>query len=79
MRSIVSLAHSLKLHVTAEGVETDRQFAFMRSLGCDEYQGFLASKAVPADEFACLNQPSLSATQRLRILGQRARGALLRA
>ncbi|MET0291004.1 MAG: EAL domain-containing protein [Steroidobacteraceae bacterium] len=78
-RSIVSLAHSLKLQVTAEGVETDRQLAFLKSLGCDEYQGFLASAAVPADDFAALTQQSMSATQKLRILGQRARGALLRA
>ncbi|MDB5071089.1 MAG: hypothetical protein JWM87_2200 [Candidatus Eremiobacteraeota bacterium] len=38
--SIVSVAKTLGLHVTAEGVETDAQLAFVASLGCDEVQGF---------------------------------------
>ena len=38
--SIVSVAKTLGLHVTAEGVETDEQLAFVASLGCDEVQGF---------------------------------------
>lgn len=57
-RAIISLAHSLKLKVTAEGVETERQLAFIRALGCDEYQGYLFSPAVDADEFAALGQPA---------------------
>jgi diguanylate cyclase (GGDEF)-like protein/PAS domain S-box-containing protein len=50
--AINSLAHGLKLKVVAEGVETDEQFRLLRLLGCDEMQGFLFSKAVPAEEFA---------------------------
>jgi diguanylate cyclase (GGDEF)-like protein len=51
VRAIVSLAHSLHLKVIAEGVETDEQLAFLRNLGCDQYQGFHCSPPVPADEF----------------------------
>ncbi len=52
--SIVALAHSLDLVVVAEGVETEAQAAALRELGCDEAQGFLYSRPVPADDFAGL-------------------------
>ena len=52
VRAIVSLAHSLHLKVIAEGVETEEQLAFLRDLGCDQYQGYLRSRPVPADAFA---------------------------
>jgi len=49
--AIVALAHSLKLKVVAEGVETPAQLAFLQSVRCDEYQGFLTSRAVSVPEF----------------------------
>jgi diguanylate cyclase (GGDEF)-like protein/PAS domain S-box-containing protein len=49
VRSIVNLAHGLKLRVVAEGVETEQQLAILRSMSCDEYQGFLFSRPVDAD------------------------------
>jgi EAL domain-containing protein (putative c-di-GMP-specific phosphodiesterase class I) len=50
VRAIVSLAHSLKLKVVAEGVETPEQLDQLRHLGCDQYQGFIMSPAVlPGD------------------------------
>ncbi|MHB1047249.1 MAG: EAL domain-containing protein [Thermoanaerobaculia bacterium] len=49
--TIISLAHSLKLTVVAEGVETEEQSRLLRLLSCDEMQGFLFSKPVPADVF----------------------------
>ncbi len=49
--TIISLAHSLKLNVVAEGVETEEQSRLLRLLGCDEMQGFLISKALPGELF----------------------------
>jgi diguanylate cyclase (GGDEF)-like protein len=48
--AIVSLAHTLGLGAIAEGVETPAQLEFVRRLGCDRVQGFLLSRAVPANE-----------------------------
>lgn len=52
--SIVALAHALNLHVVAEGVETAAQAQALIGLGCDEAQGFLFSRPVPADQLAAL-------------------------
>ena len=54
--AIIALAHSLKLKVVAEGVETEAQLAFLQSMHCDEYQGFLTSQAVDPSEFELLLQ-----------------------
>ena len=58
VKAIVSLAHSLQLKVVAEGVETREQLDLLKSLGCDQYQGFCFSPAVPADQFASLLRDS---------------------
>ncbi|WP_221250787.1 bifunctional diguanylate cyclase/phosphodiesterase [Desulfuromonas versatilis] len=50
-RAIISMAHSLELTVTAEGVETEGQLEFLRDNGCDKIQGYLVSAPVPAAEF----------------------------
>ncbi len=52
--AIIAMGHSLGFQVLAEGVETDEQLAFLQSLGCDLYQGYLKSRPLPADEFARL-------------------------
>lgn len=50
VQAIISLAHSLRLKVVAEGVETAEQLSQLRDLGCDKYQGFYGSAAVlPAE------------------------------
>jgi diguanylate cyclase (GGDEF)-like protein/PAS domain S-box-containing protein len=49
--AIISLAHSLKLNVVAEGVETIEQSNLLKTLGCDELQGYLFSEPVPVDVF----------------------------
>lgn len=48
--AIIAMAHSLKLRVVAEGVETEEQLAFVREHGCHAMQGFLYSRPLPAAE-----------------------------
>ncbi|MCH7836932.1 MAG: EAL domain-containing protein [Chloroflexi bacterium] len=59
--TIIAMAHNLNHTVIAEGVETEEQLAFLREQECDEFQGYLLSRPVPADEL-------------LEILTQRERG-----
>ncbi|UCU97346.1 EAL domain-containing protein [Acidovorax radicis] len=49
--TIINLGHSLRLKVVAEGVETEEQSRRLALLGCDEIQGYLLSRPVPADVF----------------------------
>lgn len=48
--AIVAMAHSLGVGVIAEGVETEEQLSFLQGLHCEEFQGFVYSKPVPAGE-----------------------------
>jgi EAL domain-containing protein (putative c-di-GMP-specific phosphodiesterase class I) len=47
VRAILALAHSLRLEVTAEGVETETQLRVLRHHGCDQLQGFLLGRPGP--------------------------------
>ena len=49
--AIIALGRVLDLTIVAEGVETAEQEAFLRAHNCDEVQGYLISKPMPADEF----------------------------
>jgi EAL domain-containing protein (putative c-di-GMP-specific phosphodiesterase class I) len=51
VRAIIGLAHNFEMRVIAEGVETPQQLAALRAERCDELQGFLVSRALPADDF----------------------------
>ncbi len=54
VQAIISLAHSLRLKVIAEGVETSEQLDSLKSMGCDQYQGFHFSPPLPVMDFAAL-------------------------
>jgi len=54
VRALLGLGHGLGLTVTAEGVEEPRQAAVLLEQGCEQAQGFLYSRAVPADEALAL-------------------------
>jgi EAL domain-containing protein (putative c-di-GMP-specific phosphodiesterase class I) len=62
--AIIAMAHCLGLSVVAEGVETPAQRDFLKSKACDELQGFLYSKPMPAEMFGKLlasSQPAAKA------------------
>jgi diguanylate cyclase (GGDEF)-like protein/PAS domain S-box-containing protein len=61
VKSVISLAHNMKLRVVAEGVESQEQLTCLRDLGCDVIQGYLFSKPVSAEDFGEM----LSAGKRL--------------
>lgn len=49
--AIIAMAHTLRLKVLAEGVESEAQLAYLKSQGCDLFQGYLTSRPVPGDQF----------------------------
>jgi diguanylate cyclase (GGDEF)-like protein len=51
LRSIVDMAHSLQLVVTAEGVETEAERAVLQAAGCDLLQGYLLDRPMPVADF----------------------------
>ena len=66
VRTIVDMAHTLGFTVIAEGVELDSQAAFLRALGCEQAQGFLFAKPMPAGEFSELIVRRLGVTAGVR-------------
>ncbi len=51
-QAVIALSHSLGLQVVAEGVETNEQLDFLRRLGCDQVQGYLIDRPMPAAQLA---------------------------
>lgn len=54
VQAVISLTHSLRLKVVAEGVETVEQLASLKSMGCDQYQGYHFSPPLPTADFGAL-------------------------
>lgn len=52
VKAIVAMAHSLRLGVVAEGVETGEQIDFLRAQGCDLAQGYYVGRPMPGEQFA---------------------------
>ena len=49
IQAIISLAHSLDMNVIAEGIETEEQYEFLRSHGCDKGQGYIISRPISVE------------------------------
>ncbi len=63
---LIDLAHQMGLTVTAEGVETPQQLAFLKSLGCDRIQGFLLGRPLKPADLTKLLQPENSVASLFR-------------
>ncbi|WP_298038435.1 EAL domain-containing protein [uncultured Desulfuromonas sp.] len=63
-RHIVEMAHSLNIRVIAEGVERTEQLDFLRSIGCDEVQGYIYSPPLPAESFSVNHMKDRQAPKR---------------
>jgi diguanylate cyclase (GGDEF)-like protein len=61
VRTIISLAHNLEMEVIAEGVESEAQYDFLKTYGCDVAQGYWFSKPLPAEKLVRLISTSYGA------------------
>ncbi len=58
IRTILALAKSLDIAVTAEGVETEEQRTLLKNESCNQLQGYLIGRPVPASELARFYEPA---------------------
>lgn len=63
--AIIAMAHSLKMGVIAEGVETEEQLTFLTQNGCNRYQGYYFSKPLPVSEITNKLQQTFSGSIRV--------------
>jgi len=63
-RAIIDMAHTLRLTVIAEGVETEAQASFLRAHGCEQGQGYLFARPAPAAEITARLQSMLEKSER---------------
>jgi predicted signal transduction protein with EAL and GGDEF domain len=66
VRTIIDMAHTLGFTVIAEGVESGKQADFLRKLGCEQGQGFLFARPMPAADFGDLMTPDKAPARRRR-------------
>ena len=66
IRSIIQIGDNLDLTIIAEGVETEAEFTMLRDMGCEEIQGYLISRPIPAEEFADFHAERFAS--RMRVL-----------
>lgn len=64
VKAIIALAHTLDLTVTGEGTETEEQLAHLRGLGCDNAQGYLLGRPMPAEEATKLLDTAVALVKR---------------
>jgi EAL domain-containing protein (putative c-di-GMP-specific phosphodiesterase class I) len=69
--AVIALGHSMKMNVVAEGVETPAQAELLHELGCDEMQGYLLGRPMPASAFVPWMQPYLDALRNQKRAGLR--------
>jgi predicted signal transduction protein with EAL and GGDEF domain len=69
VRAVISMAQSLGLSVTAEGIETDEQARLLREWSCQAGQGYLFSRPLPAEEFTTLFRARSSRSSRSHLAG----------
>jgi len=66
VRGIIGLARGLSLPVTAEGVETTEQFAFLARESCDEIQGYLIGRPQPIEHYAAMTGAAVPEAVKLK-------------
>lgn len=64
-RAIIALGHGMGMYVVAEGVETQKQVDFLQGYGCDQMQGYLLSKPLPAEQMERWLQARIHSQQTL--------------
>jgi diguanylate cyclase (GGDEF)-like protein/PAS domain S-box-containing protein len=69
IKAVIGMGQSLKLRVTAEGVETHEQFTFLQDRHCDEGQGYYFSPTVVAEQFTELLKSGIGRSRRPLVLG----------
>ena len=67
-RAVLAMAHSLRMDVTAEGVETAAQLEFLRREGCLAYQGYYCSPPVAEEQLLALLETMSTQRRRVRAI-----------
>jgi diguanylate cyclase (GGDEF)-like protein len=77
IHAVIGLGHSMKMAVTAEGVETEEQLKYLRDEGCDLIQGYLIGRPAPIESYATLTGNIISPNKSIYCSGGRLEKASL--